>query len=93
MAIAQKVETQVWYMKNGIITTYSGHWMGPVREGKNGPFQLFKIKDMPSDDVRGPYRTFTLRNIVKVCEDGKQVWPIVKPAKRARNGRFVKAEA
>ena len=91
MAVSEKIETQVWYIKNGIVTTYSGFWMGPVREGKNGPFQLFKIKDVPSDNVRGPYRTFTLRNIVKVCEDGKQVWPIPRKMIRDGKGKFVKS--
>jgi len=90
-AIVENVKTQVWYVKNGIVTTYSGHWIGPVHQGKNGPYQLFKIDGIPADDIRGPYRTFTLRNIVKVCEGGKQVYPVVRKMMRASNGRFVRA--
>lgn len=90
-ATMNSVDTQVWYVKDGIITTYSGRWIGPVKEGKKGPYQLFKIDNVPNDDVRGPYRTFTLRNIVKVCENGKQVYPEVRKAVRSANGRFVRA--
>ena len=86
-AISEKIETQVWYRrKDGTVGTYAGHWEGPVRHGPSGPYQDFNCGDRN-------FRRFTLSRIVKVCEDGRQVYPVVKPAKRARNGRFVKAEA
>jgi hypothetical protein len=83
-AIAEKIETQVWYRrKDGTIGTYCGSWDGPVKHGPDGPYQRFNCGG-------GNFRTFSLPWIVKVCEDGKQVWPIPRKVTRDQSGKFVK---
>lgn len=90
-AVASGVEIQVWYLRDGIVTTYKGRWTGEAKNGKNGPFRLFKIEGVPPDDQKGPWRTFTLSRVIKVCRDGRQVYPEPRKMIRASNGRFVRA--
>jgi hypothetical protein len=80
-------ETQVWYRKtDGTIGTYCGHWFGPVKVNKEGvPWQQFRCKE--SREVR----SFHLPWIVKVTQDGKQVWPIPRKMTRDGKGKFVKS--
>jgi hypothetical protein len=85
-AIGEKIETQVWYLrKDGTIGTYTGNWDGPVCVSREGiPYQRFNCGG-------GNFRTFRLCHIVKVKEDGKQVYPVPRKMARAGNGRFVKS--
>ena len=86
-AIAEKIETQVWYRrKDGTIGTYSGHWFGPVKVNEEGiPWQQFRCKESRK------VRSFHLPWIVKVSENGKQVWPIPRKMTRDGKGKFVKS--
>lgn len=85
-AAVEKVETQLWYLrKDGTIGTYTGNWCSPPMEGKNGRYQKFHCKDS------GEFRSFTLSRILKVKENGKQVYPEPRKMVRATNGRFVRA--
>jgi hypothetical protein len=84
---------QIWYLKQDqTVGTYTGVWFGPVQQGRNGPYQRLLLNPEEKDRRKWMYRSLTLSRIVKVTEDGRQVWPIVKPAKRDANGRFAKAE-
>lgn len=85
-ATAEKIETQVWYRRqDGTIGTYAGTWDGPVRVSRDGvPYQRFNCGG-------GNFRSFHLSRIVRVCENGRQVYPVPRKMVRATNGRFVRA--
>ena len=85
-ATVDKVETQVWYRRqDGTIGTYAGTWDGPVRVSKDGvTYQKFNCGG-------GNFRSFHLCRIVRVCENGRQVYPVPRKMVRANNGRFVRA--
>lgn len=88
--------TQVWYArKDRTIGTYSGAWEGPAWEGPSGPCQRLCLNPEEPNRRLRDYRTFTLARIVRVTEDGVQVWPPVKPraAQPRVKGRFVKVKA